>query len=85
MNQQLCLVFIPALVALLINAEKKKGSPLTETEVLTIRDKAPCIALPISSAIELEAKRGYADIAAENCWSEWLSERSRIFGSEFNS
>lgn len=31
MNQQLCLVFIPALVAILINAEKKKGCPLTET------------------------------------------------------
>ncbi|POA31887.1 MULTISPECIES: hypothetical protein [unclassified Pseudomonas] len=81
MNDRLCLVFVPALVALLTNAEKTKGSPLTESEVLTIRDQAACIAVPVSSAIEMEEKRGYADIVAEDCWVGWLSARSQIFGS----
>ncbi|MDU8432970.1 hypothetical protein RYA99_27700, partial [Pseudomonas syringae pv. actinidifoliorum] len=50
-SDPLCLVFIPALIAILTAAEKKKGMPLTEAEVCHIRDQATCIALPFSSAI----------------------------------
>ena len=36
---------IPALVAILLNKEREKGSPLTEDEVLEIRDNAVCMML----------------------------------------
>src|SRR5271154_4566556 len=72
----LCLVIIPALVAILLNAENEKGSPLTEAEVIALRDKAECIAMPASVAAEVESKRGYPDIGAEAAWVEW--QRVRI-------
>ncbi|PHN71576.1 hypothetical protein AO286_10840 [Pseudomonas syringae] len=49
-SDPLCLVFIPALIAILTAAEKKKGMPLTEAEVCHIRDQATCIALPFRDA-----------------------------------
>lgn len=73
----LCLVFVPPLVALLTAAESRKGSPLTEDEVCTIRDKATCVAVPFSTALDMEGKRGYADIVAEDCWSEWRKLRAQ--------
>ncbi|QBQ10157.1 MULTISPECIES: hypothetical protein [unclassified Pseudomonas] len=71
----LCLVFVPALVAVLTAAEDRKGSPLTEAEVCNIRDQAVCITLPFSVALDMERERGYPDIVAENCWSEWQSRK----------
>lgn len=71
----LCLVFVPALIVMLNAAEEKKGSPLTEVEVDSIRDQAVCISLPFSVALEMERKRGYADIAPENCWNEWQQSK----------
>ncbi len=71
----LCLVFVPALVAVLTAAEDRKGSPLTEAEVCNIRDQAVCITLPFSVARDMERERGYPDIVAENCWSEWQSRK----------
>jgi hypothetical protein len=79
-NDPLCLVFIPALVTVLYAAEKQKGSPLTEQEVIDIRDKATCIALPFSVALESEKQRGYPDIVAENCWEEWRAARINLLG-----
>lgn len=67
---QLCLVFIPALVTVLYAAEKHKGAPLTER-----RNNATCMKVPFSVALESEQKRGYLDIVAENCWEEWQSSR----------
>jgi hypothetical protein len=71
----LCLVFVPALVAVLTASEDRKGSPLTEAEVCDIRDRAVCITLPFSVALDMERERGYPDIVAENCWSEWQSRK----------
>lgn len=71
----LCLVFVPALVAVLTAAENSKGSPLTEAEVCDIRDRAVCITLPFSVALDMERERGHPDIVAENCWSEWQSRK----------
>lgn len=70
------LVFVPPLVALLLHAEKKKGAPLTESEVLAIRDDATCIVLPFQVALAGDEARGYVDIVAEDCWQEW--QRARI-------
>lgn len=75
MTDQLCLVFVPALVALLLNAENTKGTPLTEAEVLEIRDNAACIALPAAVALSMENERGYRDLVAEDCWEEWQQYR----------
>lgn len=73
----LCLVFVPALVAVLTAAEDRKGSPLTEAEVCDIRDRAVCITLPFSVALDMERQRGYPDLIAENCWSEWRNHNGR--------
>lgn len=76
----LCLVFIPPLVTLLYRAELEKEAPLTEAGVLTIRDNANCIVMPFSVADEVEAKRGYPDIVAEECWAEWEGIRKQFEG-----
>ncbi|MCB4794539.1 hypothetical protein LGR51_08485 [Pseudomonas sp. NP21570] len=81
-DQDLCLVFIPALVTLLYKAEKDKGSPLTENEVIKIRDSATCMAVQFSAALEMEEKRGYPDIVAEEAWSEWQAARKELFGEQ---
>ncbi len=73
---KLILTFIPPLIALLQMREKSKGLPLTEQEVLEIRDKAVVIALPVAEAAKMDAARGYKDLDAENCWEEW--QRARV-------
>jgi len=73
----LCLVFVPALAAVLQAAEDKKGQPLTEIEVCEIRDRSTCIALPFSAALAMEEDRGYPDLIAEDCWNEWQRLRSQ--------
>ena len=72
------LVITPALVAILLNAEQAKGSPLTEAEVVAIRDSAQCIAMPASVAAEVEAQRGYPDIDPEAAWIEWQRVRTEL-------
>jgi hypothetical protein len=62
---------IPALGVLLLHLEKRKGSPLSEAEVLEARDKAACIMLPVTAKRAMDEKRGYEDINPENAWSEW--------------
>ncbi len=74
----LCLVFVPALVSLLKAAEDRKGSPLSEDEVLEIRDNATAIAVPFSAGLALEKERGYQDIAPEECWEQWQQVRSSL-------
>ncbi len=74
----LCLVIVPALVAILLNAEQAKGAPLTETEVISIRDGAQCIAMPASAAAAVVADRGYEDIDAEAAWPEWQRVRLEL-------
>jgi len=72
------LVIIPvlALGGLLLILEQRKGSPLTQQEVLQARDKAVCMALPLSEKIALDGKLGYRDINPENVWEEWLLFRA---------
>ncbi|WP_223452696.1 MULTISPECIES: hypothetical protein [unclassified Pseudomonas] len=71
MTGQLCVVFIPALSVVLQGAEANKGSPLTEAEVLRIRDQATSVAVPFDVALDMENDRGYRDLIAEDCWNEW--------------
>ncbi|MCX6180575.1 MAG: hypothetical protein NT150_01430 [Bacteroidetes bacterium] len=72
------LQFIPSLILLLKAAENKKGSALTEDEVLEIRDNALCIRVPINAANDVEKGRGYVDIDPENCWLEWQEIRNEL-------
>ncbi|MFO1066667.1 MAG: DUF2314 domain-containing protein [Pirellulales bacterium] len=74
-SKDLVPVFIPALVALLVHAEDKKGSPLTKDEVLAIRDSGACIMMEADDAQKMDAKRGYCDIDPENCWYDWQLAR----------
>lgn len=62
---------IPALVAVLVALERRKGSELTEDEVLAARDKAVRMQMPLSVAQRMEQARGYADINPEDVWTEW--------------
>ena len=75
-EDKLILTFVPSLVSLLLASEEKKGAPLTEREVLEIRDKATVVALPEDDAAKVAAKRGYRDVDADHCWEAW--QRARI-------
>ena len=71
-------VFMPTLVSVLLRHERDKGSPLTEVEVLSIRNKSVAIMLRQSAAAEIARKRGYDDIDPENCWSQWQKMRTQL-------
>jgi hypothetical protein len=68
---------IPSLVATLLHAEQEKGSPLTESEVLAIRDKCPSVTLPRSVAAKVTEERGYEDIDPDKCWAQWQETREK--------
>jgi hypothetical protein len=72
------IVFIPSLGALLVRAEDLKGSPLTEEEVLRIRDNAFCITATPEQARGIAESRGYADLDPENVWAEWQQLRTDL-------
>lgn len=69
---------VPSLVATLLNRERVKGSPLTEAEVIEIRDSCPSVALPIDAVEKLDASRGYKDINPERCWEQWQEVRKNL-------
>ncbi len=71
-------VFMPALGAMLIAAEDKKGEPLTNEEVLSIRDNAACIMMTHADAAKLAESRGYNDLDPENCWYDWQMLRREL-------
>ena len=71
-DRELVLQFIPSLAAVLLNAERKKGAQLTESEVLAIRDAASVMAVPRGMARDVDARRGYIDIDPEDCWQQYL-------------
>lgn len=71
-------VFIPALGAVLLAAEDKKGSPLDQKEVITIRDKSAAIMLELADAQKMDESRGYKDIDPENCWHDFQKLRDDL-------
>lgn len=76
--EKLFIVPVPALVATLLAAERGKGAPLTEEEVLQIRDRAPSIAMPAHAYRAVINARGYDDIDPENVWEEWQLARKSL-------
>lgn len=65
-------LFIPSLISLLVSKAEEKGSPLTEEEVLAIRDNATAIVTDAEGVLAMAERRGYQDIDPEHCWEEWL-------------
>jgi hypothetical protein len=72
-------VFLNPLVMLLAGREKQKGSPLTETEVLEVRDTAFCTQMPLSQAEKfygsLDAQMPIPRLNPERIWEEWQAAR----------
>lgn len=71
-------LFIPALAAILLAAEDKKGEPLSHDEVLSIRDNAACIVMTAADAARMAETRGYDDLDPENCWYDWQMLRREL-------
>ena len=76
-------VFMPPLATMLARAEKVKDAPLTETEVIRIRDQSPCIMMEPKDAEKLVETRGYRDVEPENCWADWHRLRVEMTGNGF--
>ena len=76
--EQLVPTPIPALVEVLALKEREKGAPLTEEEVIGIRDNAVCMMLPISAAHNMVEARGYSDLDPEFIWEQWQDVRQDI-------
>ena len=77
-DDEVLIVPVPALVAVLLNREREMGRPLTEDEVIGIRDSAECIAMPVHAFEKVEEGRGYVDIDPENVWAEWQTARVEL-------
>jgi len=69
---------IPPLVTLLHARERETGAPLTEAEVLSIRDNAVSMMVHVSTARNMARERGYDDIDPENAWVEWQLIRGAL-------
>ena len=70
-------VAMPPLLLQLENALKKKGAPLTEKEVLDLRDRAPCIQMEVADAQLLAESRG-ADLDLNNPWPAWSVHQQKL-------
>ena len=77
-SEELIIYPVPSLVATLLNRERAKGKPLTEDEVIQIRDACPAIAVPPEVAREMDEKPGYKDIDPERCWEQWQVARKEL-------
>lgn len=73
-------VFMPSLLSMLLRHEHDKGTPLTEEEVIHVRDNSGVIVVPQSVAVALAQKRGYDDIDPDLCWPEWQRVRAQLPG-----
>ncbi len=72
-------VFTPTLVSILLKKEKDKGAPLTEQEVLDIRDNSTLILLDTNAAKSMAETRGYEDLDPENnTWEQWKKIRKKF-------
>lgn len=77
-DEDLVSVPIPALVAILLDLERTKNGPLTEAEVLAVRDNAVSIALPRDVAADIAEERGYDDIDQDDVWAAWNAIRPTL-------
>jgi hypothetical protein len=78
MEEEIIITHVPSLVATLLNRERSKGEPLTEEEVIQIRDAAPCIAMTPEQRAAVDERRQYDDIVPEYAWEEWQVARIEL-------
>jgi hypothetical protein len=69
---------IPALIAVLLAAERTKGGPLARSEVESVVDAAPSIAMAARDVQALERSRGYVDLEPRLAWEQWRAVRERF-------
>ncbi|MEM7702740.1 MAG: hypothetical protein AAF251_12440 [Pseudomonadota bacterium] len=72
------IIHVPALVAVLLNKEREKGAPLTEQEVIQLRDTSEAIVMTREQHLEVIEGRGYLDIDPENVWEAWQEARKEF-------
>lgn len=77
-DDDLVITFVPPLIVLLLAAERSKGRPLTEDEVLDVRDNATAVVLSRSIAEASAQGRGYDDLDPEQCWEQWQEVRGQL-------
>jgi hypothetical protein len=75
LREGLAILFVPALSALLTRAEQLKGSPLTEDQVLRVRDVAVAVVTRADSAAAVVGERGYPEVDPAAAWSSWQAIR----------
>jgi hypothetical protein len=71
MSSELVPLFMPSLAAMLAAAEQEKGAPLTEQEVIALRDGAVVMMVTPDGADSMAVSRGYRDVDPEDCWADW--------------
>lgn len=76
-------VFTPPLALMLARAEELKGEPLTESQVLKVRDAAPCVLMERADAERTREERGFRDVNPEDCWADWHRARVDVIGRGF--
>lgn len=79
-HPELAIVFMPALVTVLLAAERQAGKPLTRKQVEAIVEKGVCMTMTYEDARALERKRGYADLDPELAWEQWQLVRDGLVG-----
>jgi hypothetical protein len=62
---------MPSLAALLGRAEELTGEPLTQEQVIRIRDAALVVVTPARPAAAVEDARGYSDVDPTRPWESW--------------
>lgn len=81
-------VYLNPLHAMLGAAEKKKGSPLTEVEVLHIRDTTVAIDMTPAQAekfyASLDAQMPIGRLDPARLWEQWQEVRNHVM-KQFNS
>jgi hypothetical protein len=79
-------VFLNPLAMLLAARERQKGAPLTEAEVLEVRDNAVCTQMPRSQAerfyASLDAQIPIPRLDPERIWEEWQAVRDHVVWPE---
>ena len=75
-TKKLVPIFVPSLIAILLEGEEVKGDCLTREEAENIRDRSYSILMPESMLDVIKDNRGYQDISPENCWEEYMEIRS---------
>jgi hypothetical protein len=76
------IVFLNPLALLLASRERQKGAPLTEAEVLAVRDHAACTQMTRSQAVKfyaaLDAQTPIPRLDPDRIWEEWQEIRGQV-------